>query len=73
MSECVRELLARSVGCNVARCTCGHFHVTVGPVTLRLDEATLAEAASTLDVAVRRIETEGPRPTLRLVGANDGA
>ncbi len=53
--HCHRTLLARSPGAEVARCTCGHIHVSVGPVTIRMDEDTLHAAWHTLGEALRSL------------------
>lgn len=49
---CEKQVLAKTNVCIVERCSCGSVHVTIGPVTLRLDEQTLGDAARALHTAV---------------------
>jgi hypothetical protein len=49
---CHREILARSPVGLVERCSCGLFHLTVGPATLRLEPEVLAAVASMLQQAL---------------------
>ena len=53
--ECHRRLLARSGPAEVAACTCGHLHLSVGPVTLRLDEGVLHALWGTLGEALAKL------------------
>ena len=53
--HCHRTLLAQSPGAEVARCSCGHIHVSVGPVTIRMDAETLHAAWHTLGEALRSL------------------
>ncbi len=52
------EFLAGNPHCNVQRCGCGVVHITVGPVSLRLEPAAARELRDTLavglEVAARR-------------------
>lgn len=54
-SPCCRTLLARSPCAEVTRCSCGHVHLSLGPVTIRLDEDTLHAAWHTLGDALRAL------------------
>ncbi len=53
--HCCRTLLARSPSAEVARCTCGHIHLSLGPVTIRMDEGTLHAAWHTLGDALKAL------------------
>lgn len=65
-SPCRRTVLASGPSAEVARCTCGHLHLSVGPVTLRMDEDTLHAAWHTMGDALRSLteplETAEPAP-----------
>lgn len=52
---CCRTILARSPSAEVARCSCGHLHLTLGPLTIRMDEGTLHAAWHTLGDALRAL------------------
>ena len=54
--ECERTVLARGPCTELARCSCGHVHLTVGPVTLRLDDTVLAALLLTLHEGVPRLD-----------------
>src|SRR5687768_16618652 len=58
--------LAGTTHCNVLQCSCGMLHVTVGPVTLRVEPGTARTLRDVLDAALaviaddtRRDETTG--------------
>ena len=66
-SPCRRTVLARGPSAEVARCTCGHIHLSLGPVTIRLDEDTLhatwhtvGDALRTLSGGVEEVAPEAP-------------
>ncbi|MET0406570.1 MAG: hypothetical protein ABW123_29400, partial [Cystobacter sp.] len=52
---CCRTLLARGPSAEVARCSCGHIHLSLGPMTIRLDEETLHAMWHTVGDALRAI------------------
>lgn len=54
---CCRTILARSPSAEVARCSCGHLHLSLGPVTIRMDEGTLHAAWHTLGDALRALSS----------------
>jgi hypothetical protein len=54
--KCVREGLAKGRSVSVERCSCGHVHVTLGPLTVRIDADTLAELAHVVGSAQRAVE-----------------
>ena len=58
MSPCCRTVLARGPSAEVARCSCGHVHLSLGPVTIRLDEDTLHAAWHTVGDALRAMAEE---------------
>ncbi|WP_375759580.1 hypothetical protein [Corallococcus exercitus] len=53
---CCREVLARGPCAEVTRCSCGHIHLAVGPVTLRLEEDVLRALGHTLVEAIQQLE-----------------
>jgi hypothetical protein len=55
MPSCCRTLLARGPCAEVTRCSCGHIHLSIGPVTLRVDEDTLHAAWHTMGDALRTL------------------
>jgi hypothetical protein len=58
VSPCCRTVLARGPSAEVARCSCGHLHLSLGPVTIRLDEDTLHAAWHTVGDALRALREE---------------
>ena len=42
-TRCTQTLLADSACAQLSRCSCGHLHLALGPVTVRLEEPVLAE------------------------------
>ena len=63
MSEgtaCERTVLSRGPCTELSRCSCGHAHLTVGPVTLRLDEGVLKALLLTLCEGLPRLEEGHP-------------
>ncbi|WP_171418898.1 hypothetical protein [Corallococcus exercitus] len=53
---CCRAVLARGPCAEVTRCSCGHIHLAVGPVTLRLEEDVLRALGHTLVEAIQKLE-----------------
>ncbi|WP_375745146.1 hypothetical protein NR800_10390 [Corallococcus interemptor] len=53
---CCRAVLARGPCAEVTRCSCGHIHLAVGPVTLRLEEDVLRALGHTLVEAIHQLE-----------------
>ena len=54
-TPCWRTLLARGPSAEVTLCSCGHIHLSVGPVTIRMDEDTLHAAWHTVGDALRAL------------------
>ncbi|REG34337.1 hypothetical protein ATI61_103230 [Archangium gephyra] len=54
---CCRTVLARSPSAEVARCSCGHIHLSLGPMTIRMDEGTLHAIWHTLGDAQRALSS----------------
>jgi len=54
---CGKTVLARGPCAEVTRCTCGHLHLAMGPVTLRLEEDVLRAIAVTLVEAIQQLGT----------------
>lgn len=57
---CCRAVLAQSPCAEVTRCSCGHIHLAVGPVTLRLEEDVLRALGHTLLEAIQQLEAPAP-------------
>ncbi len=60
-SPCQRMLLAQTPGAEVTRCSCGHIHVSLGPVTIRMDAETLHAAWHTMGEALRSLSHSSMR------------
>lgn len=56
MPPCQQTLLSRGASAQLTRCSCGHLHLSLGPVTLRLEEAALRDAFGTLAEAVAALD-----------------
>lgn len=60
---CGRTLLASSATCRIERCACGTLHVSLGPMTLRLEREAASDLAVTLLSAVHAADApRRPRP-----------
>ncbi|NMO17452.1 hypothetical protein HPC49_29350 [Pyxidicoccus fallax] len=55
---CGKTVLARGPCAEVTRCTCGHIHLALGPVTIRVEEEVLRAIGMTLLEAIQQL---GPR------------
>lgn len=56
--------LAGNGACNVGQCTCGMLHVTVGPLTLRLEPGAAETLRDVLSAALTAIaEPRAARPS----------
>lgn len=60
---CCRTLLARGPSAEVTRCSCGHIHLSVGPVTIRMDEDTLHATWHTVGDALWALKHPVPEQT----------
>ena len=59
---CGKTVLARGPCAEVTRCTCGHIHLALGPVTIRVEEDVLRAIGMTLAEALQQLgEPEDPR------------
>lgn len=59
---CGKTVLARGPCAEVTRCTCGHIHLALGPVTIRVEEEVLRAIGMTLAEALQQLdEPEDPR------------
>ena len=57
---CCRTVLARGPCAEVTRCSCGHIHLAMGPVTLRVEEDVLRAIGLTVAEALQQLgEREG--------------
>jgi hypothetical protein len=57
---CCRTVLARGPCAEVTRCSCGHIHLAMGPVTLRVEEDVLRAIGLTVAEALQQLgEQEG--------------
>jgi len=54
---CGKTVLARGPCAEVTRCTCGHLHLAMGPVALRLEEDVLRAIGVTLVEAIQQLGT----------------
>ncbi|GMU62985.1 MAG: hypothetical protein AMXMBFR34_47480 [Myxococcaceae bacterium] len=52
------EVLAHSPCAQVSRCADGHLHVSVGPVTVRMEPGVFRALALTLTSAAARLDAE---------------
>lgn len=55
---CCRRTLAQSQSSRVDLCSCGHVHLSIGPVTLRLEPVVLQSISTVLDQAVEQLRGE---------------
>ena len=63
---CTRRTLATSPGCKVEACDCGTLHLTLGPLTLRLERDAVQDLQGTLASALQRMDArEHPRAAVR--------
>ncbi|MCK8497186.1 MULTISPECIES: hypothetical protein [Myxococcus] len=53
---CGKKVLARGPCAEVTRCTCGHIHLAMGPVTIRVEEEVLRAIGMTLAEAVHNLD-----------------
>lgn len=63
---CCRRTLAQSQSSRVDLCSCGHVHLSIGPVTLRLEPMVLQNIHMVLDQAVEQLRGDhdvDPVPT----------
>ncbi|MCP3144110.1 hypothetical protein [Pyxidicoccus xibeiensis] len=52
---CGKTVLARGPCAEVTRCTCGHLHLAMGPVTIRVEEDVLRAIGMTLLEAMQQL------------------
>ena len=64
--SCTTSDIAASPRCLVQRCNHGKVHVSVGEITLRLNESTFLEVAATMSRAASKIDEQRP-PALELM------
>jgi hypothetical protein len=53
-----RERVAHGPGCTVERCGCGTLHITIGPVTMRIERSMFVGVLPTLVSAGERLARE---------------
>lgn len=63
---CTRRTLATSEGCKVEECDCGTLHLTLGPVTLRLEREAVKDLHGTLASALERLDAREHRAAMPL-------
>lgn len=57
---CGKTVLARGPCAEVTRCSCGHIHLAMGPVTIRVEEDVLRAIGLTVAEALQQLgEREG--------------
>ncbi len=57
---CGKTVLARGPCAEVTRCTCGHLHLAMGPVTIRMEEEVLRATCLTLLEALQALDPSEP-------------
>ncbi len=61
-SECRRRVLARNSTAMLEACACGSLHLSLGPMTLRLDAGAAQEIANVLFLGLgARVQSEPER------------
>ncbi len=66
---CGKTVLARGPCAEVTRCTCGHIHLALGPVTIRVEEEVLRAIGLTVTEALQQLSAlasaaeDSPLPT----------
>ncbi|NTX00701.1 hypothetical protein HUA74_01265 [Myxococcus sp. CA051A] len=53
---CGKRVLARGPCAEVTRCTCGHIHLALGPVTIRVEEEVLRAIGLTMAEALQNLD-----------------
>lgn len=53
--------LAGNTHCNVLQCSCGMLHVTLGPLTMRVEPGSARMLRDVLDAALAAIAGDAPR------------
>mgnify|MGYP001265314165 CR=1 FL=1 len=69
-ASCKRGVLARAAGYRIEYCTCGHIHVSVGPITMHMEPSACESFTQVLNEAMETFaenEAKGTPPTLRLL------
>ncbi|MFP2928767.1 hypothetical protein ACLESO_26940 [Pyxidicoccus sp. 3LG] len=59
---CGKTVLARGPCAEVTRCTCGHLHLAMGPVTIRVEEEVLRAIGLTLLEALQQLGPSASSP-----------
>ncbi len=54
---CGKTVLARGPCAEVTRCSCGHIHLAMGPVTIRVEEEVLRAIGMTVAEALHQLGT----------------
>lgn len=54
---CCKTVLARGPCAEVTQCSCGHIHLAMGPVTIRVEEEVLRAIGMTLAEALQQLGT----------------
>ncbi|AKQ64324.1 hypothetical protein A176_001236 [Myxococcus hansupus] len=54
---CGKTVLARGPCAEVTRCSCGHIHLAMGPVTIRVEEEVLRAIGMTVAEALQQLGT----------------
>ncbi|WP_174257108.1 hypothetical protein [Myxococcus xanthus] len=55
--RCGKTVLARGPCAEVTQCSCGHIHLAMGPVTIRVEEEVLRAIGMTLAEALQQLGT----------------
>jgi hypothetical protein len=67
-NRCERAVVAEGPGARIERCNCGAVHLSLGPVTVRLDPESFESFAVTVAYASARMAR--PSPHLRAVDSD---
>lgn len=63
--NCCRRILSKSGSSMLETCGCGALHLTIGPLTVRLDSAAAFELSTVLN---RGMAAHGPKPASHAAG-----
>lgn len=66
MDGCSRRVLAQGGPVRVEHCGCGAVHLTIGPMTLRLDRGVTQDLSDSLAAALTQLAYEDARDAGRL-------
>jgi len=56
-AACRHQVLSEKGALRVTRCSCGHVHVSIGPVSIRVEDETVPALSDLFDEAAEKLET----------------